>query len=251
MNLRKLYTSFQTNKNILEAYIYAIKKKSPSDFYSIINTTLIKNPYESAYPKNFFLGYVGTQSLLILFLKSCIKFYSKQFAFLILYFLNFLIFKLFYRHKQSNFDFSLAIDVFFDIDNIVNTNAFHEKYFDGLYQILDKTSTYCFIPRLYGSKKNILKLIKFFRILSEDQHHFIFEFDLLRWKDFFLLFLLILLYPFKTLRILQDSQNTNAPLFNQELITDIQSTGFDPFSRYIFWKESCSFKKNIKNYLMG
>ncbi|MCF6331150.1 MAG: hypothetical protein L3I99_06340 [Sulfurimonas sp.] len=42
------------------------------------------------------------------------------------------------------------------------------------------------------------------------------------------------MYPFKTLRLLQKENTQQDILFNNELIKDIESVGFDAFSRYIF-----------------
>ncbi|OYZ34000.1 MAG: hypothetical protein B7Y30_08360, partial [Campylobacterales bacterium 16-40-21] len=55
--------------------------------------------------------------------------------------------------------------------------------------------------------------------------------------DFIELFVLITLYPFKTLRLLQNENIISDKIFNQALIEDIKNSSFDSFTRYIFGKK--------------
>jgi len=162
-------------------------------------------------------------------------FYLHNFYVLISYFLAFIIFKIFYKKSHQNYKKSLLIDVFFLVDNINKNNKFVENYFSKLYSVLEiKNINYIFLPRLYGISRNPLKLIKFFKIINESDQTFLFEFQLLKAKNFLQLFFIIIKYPFKTLRLLQKENNQNNILFNNELLKDIRSVSLDAFTRYIF-----------------
>jgi len=237
MRARQLHESYEKKKNIFHDYIDDIKRRSKVDFYTIINATLIKNPYVSEFPKKFFLGEHAKKNLFYQFIKSTLKFYIRAYYSFISYFVSFILFKIYY--KKSNFrsrDF-LLIDIFFLVENIIKENEFSENYFVGLYDVLDKCNkNYLFLPRLYGINKNPFKLIEFFKIINQDKRNFLFEFELLSVKDFLSIFFLILLYPFKTLRLLQSEKSNQDGLFNSELIKDIGYVSFDSFSRYILGK---------------
>ena len=100
---------------------------------------------------------------------------------------------------------------------------------------MDKyNKSYVYIPRLYGVNKNPFKLIKFFKIINQDDRRFLFEFELISLKDFIHILYMTAIYPFKTLRLIQKEKKNEDILFNNELIKDIGNLSFDAFSRYIF-----------------
>ena len=55
MNLKYLQDSFTKNKAKFNLYIDNIKRNSPKDIFTIINPTIIKNPYISVFPILFFI----------------------------------------------------------------------------------------------------------------------------------------------------------------------------------------------------
>ena len=229
-------------------YIDNIKKNMKVDIYSVINTTIINNFYITNLSKNFFIQN-KRKNKIPLFIKSSIKFYFKQIYIFITYLISFFIYKIFYRKKSISFKNSIFIDLFFLVDNIIEDNKFNENYFIGLYDILDKhNQDYIFLPRLYGTNKNPFKLIKLFKIINNDSRKFLFEFEFLSFKDFIELLILILLYPFKTLRLLQKENSNNNIAFNNELIYDIEKQSFNAFSRYIFGKNIAKLNDINKIY---
>jgi len=249
LNSKELNQKYNKNKDIFHRYINNIKENMEVDIYSIINATLVKNPYNSSFPKKFFINKHLIENNFLLFIKYCIKFYLKQFYFLFSYLISFFIFKIFYKKKEFKDNGSIGIDIFFLVDNIVENNKFEENYFIGLYDVLNKyNQDYIFIPRLYGIGKNPFKLIKLFQILNKDKRNFLFEFELFSIKNFLSLFIMILLYPFKTLRLLQKEDTDTDKLFNNELLRDINSLGFDAFSRYLFGQNIAKFKIVNKIY---
>ena len=235
MNPKELEEKYQENKDKFHKYIDNIKLKMKVDIYSIINTTLIINPYSTKFPLNFFLKKYTNTNKLFLFVKSICKFYIKQFYLLLSYVVSFFLYKIYYNHKVLNENSYIGIDLFLLVDNIIKDDMFNENYFKTIYPILDKKyKNYIFIPRLYRIGKNPFKLVKLFKILNQDNRKFLFEFELLSFRDFISIFMMILIYPFKTLRLLQEENTLEDKLFNIELINDISSMGFDAFVRYVY-----------------
>ena len=244
MNPKELDRAFQAKKNIFHAYVNNIKKNMRVDIYSVINVTLIKNPYNTEFPKKFFLETYQKENRFLLFIKSSIKFYLKQIYLFFTYTISFLLYKIFYKKSKVKLDNPIFLDIFFLVDNIIKDKNFNENYLKGVYEVFDKNhQEYIFIPRLYGINKNPFKLIKFFKIINQDKQNFLFEYELLSFKDFIEIFILIMLYPFKTLRLLQ-----NDKLFDNELIKDISKQNFEAFSRYVLGENIAKQQKNDTIY---
>ncbi len=235
MTPQELEKSYKKHKSSFHDYIDSIKKSIRVDFYSISNVTLIRNPFVTNFPKKFFSQIYKKKSKSCQFLKSSFKFYLKQFYSLFVYILSYMMYKAYYKKSKLDIRNHIAIDVFFLVDNILKENKFNENYFTNLYDVLDKKEQkYLFLPRLYGAHKNPFKLIRFFKIISNDRRNFLFEFELIDVKDFISIFVMILSYPLKTLNLLQKENSNLDILFNNELIKDIRNFGFEGFSRYIY-----------------
>jgi len=249
MQPSELDRHYRSNQNEFHKFISNIKKTMQNDIYSVINTTIISNPYATAFPKKFFLTDYKTSNKFFIFLRNSSKFNLRQFYFLLSYLIGFVLYKIYYKKNNVKFEGVIGIDVFFLVDNIIKDGKFNEDYFFGLYDVLDKYDRdYIFIPRLYGISKNPFKLIKLFKILNKDKRNCLFEFDLLSMRDFITLFFMVLVYPFKTLRLLQKEKTEENILFNNELINDISSIGFDAFTRYIYGKNIANLNKIHKIY---
>jgi len=226
------------NIESFKEYIGHIKKTLDRNIFNVINVTLVSNPYISKFPKFFLLNENKNENKTLLFITSTSKFYLKQFYLFITYLISFVLFKIFYKKEKLDIKNFILIDIFLLVDNIKKDKEFKENYFMGLYEILEKyNKKYVFLPRVYGINQNPFKLIAFFKIISQDRRDFLFEFELLSVKDFLELFGLILLYPFKTLNIIQKNEQ-----FDRELIRDIQMQGFEAFSRYILGKNIAKLK---------
>ena len=101
MNKKQLYDSYQQEKGEFHHYIDNVKRSSPWDVYTIINPTLIKNPYESSLPKSFFLNNVREVNNTALFIKNLLKFYLINSYLLVSYLIAFVIYKLYYKKKEQ------------------------------------------------------------------------------------------------------------------------------------------------------
>ena len=238
MNSKLLQESFEEKKDTFKAYIAKIKQTMPRDIYAICNSTLISNPYNTEFPKKYFLGEkLKSSNKIFLFLKSTFKFYLRTLYSFFSYIVALVLFKIIYKKKVDLNKGALYLDVFFLIGNINREGVFVENYFSKIYPILDdKKKDYIFLPRLYSIGKNPFKIVKFLKIINSDERKFLFEFELLTFLDIFRIFALIVNYPFKTLRLLQESQLNADILFNNELLKDIGNQQFDVFSRYIYGK---------------
>ena len=237
MNIEDLEISFKRNKRLLIRYVDAIKKDMEVDIYSVINATLIKNPYNTDFPIKYFLGKADVGSKLFIFFKSSAKFYINKLFDLIMYAISFIVFRVYSNKRSFDEGHLVGIDVFFLVDKVVDDRKLNESYFDGLYDVLEKRdSKYVFLPRIYGASRRPLKLVKFFKILNQEKRCILFEHDLLSIKDFISLLFMIVAYPFKSLRLLQKEASKQDKIFNKELIRDIGALEFNAFSRYIFGK---------------
>ena len=236
MNPKQLHNSYQKTKDDFQHYIDNVKRNSPWDIYTIINPTLIKNPYASEFPKWFFLNDAGLANNTVVFIKNLFKFYLKNSYFLVSYLIAFVIYKLYYKKKRVS-DIKIIIDVFGLVDNVNKNGEFNENYLTGIYELFEKYNTnYAILLRPCQVAKNPFKLRHFFKIINQDKRDFIFEYELLKLSDFFTLLSLMLLYPFKTLRLLQKEVSKEDKIFNHSLLVDIKYFSFDSLTRYILGK---------------
>lgn len=236
MTPKELNHSYQLNKELFHTYIDDIKQKSESDIFTLINATLIKNPYTSTFPKMFFKNSVVSEYKSSMFLRSTLKFYLRNFYLLASYFITFLLFKIFYNVK-GNAVCGLVLDIYVLVDKINAANTFHEPYFEGIYEVFNQSDIpYSILPRLYQNGHNPFKLIKFFKLINQNNQNFIFEFQYLRLYHFVYLFVLIICYPFKTLRLLQQENSDTDKIFNHALLKDIALLNFESFTRYLLGK---------------
>lgn len=251
MTPKELELSFQKNKQNFHSYIETIKQKSPWDLYTIINPTLIKNPYASYFPLKFFTQKVKKNSKSLLFLENILVFYIKNIYLYLSYIIAFVLFKMFSKKNDKN-KLKTLIDTFGLVDKVNEYGTFNENYFSGLYEVFEKFDLkYTLLLRPYRIGKNPFKLITFFKIINQDHRDFIFEYELLKFKDFILLFFLILLYPFKTLRLLQKEKNSIDQIFNISLLKDMKYFSFGGLTRYILGKNLSNIQSIEQIYSWG
>lgn len=237
MNSKELYDAYQVRKEQFHNYINIIKQNAPRDIYTIVNPTLIKNPYASNLPLNFFQKDIETSSKYIFFLKSICRYYFKNMYLFYSYIFSTILYKIYYQ-QNINKDLKIIIDTFGLVDKVIDEERFNENYLVGIYDIFEKFNTpYTILLRLYKVGKNPFKLKRFFQILNQEKQDFIFEYEFLNIVDFFELLMLIILYPFRMLRLLQKEQSTEDIIFNHSLIQDLKYFSFDSLTRYILGKK--------------
>jgi hypothetical protein len=236
LNAKELYELCQEKKDIFHNYINNIKKNSPWDIYTIINATLIKNPYVSEFPLRFFKNDTNRTNKFFLFLKSSFKFYVKNLYLYFSYIIATIMYRIYYKKNRKN-SLKIIIDTFGLVDKTNQNGKFSENYLTGIYEIFEKFNTqYTILLRPYQVGKNPFKLKQFCKIINNDDKNFIFEYELLHLNNFIELFIIILLYPFKTLRLLQKEDNIENIIFNQSLVKDIEKFSFESVTRYILGK---------------
>ena len=235
-------------------YISCVRQQNKVDIHSIINTTLVINPYITNFPKDFLLDNFKKENKLKLFIFHSVKFYFFNVIRFIFFIQIFFYHKLLYKkpkHDISKHD--LILDIYVLVDGVIKEGKFNDNYFPALYPILKKNKIkHMFIPRLYGLSSNPFKLHQqlksFFQVINKDTNNFLFEAELLSVKDFFQLAWLILYYPFKTLSQLVKEKNQQDASFNSHLLRDISKQQFDAFSRYIFGKNIAKISDISKIY---
>lgn len=249
MNNSSLDNKYKKRKDFFHKYIHSVKKNITVDIFSVINTTLISNPYSTDFPKLFFIKKIKKEKRFYQFIKNSMKFYIQQLLSFILYASSFIIYKTFYKKRTLKLKNYIIIDTFFLVDKIVDNKKFTDNYFNGLYEVLDKyNKDYIFLPRLFGVGKNPFRLVNFFKIINSDKRNFLFEFELLSVKDLLSIFYIVMLYPFKTLRLIKEEEIEEDILFNNELVKDIGNLPFDSISRYILGKNIAKLKNINKIY---
>ena len=248
MNSQELYNKFVEKKDAFRNYIKETKLSNKADIYNIINPTLVSNPYVTNFPKEFFLGQTqGNKGFYLL--KGFSKFYLKMFTKLVIYFFLFIIFKIFYRKKSSISKDYILFDIFLLVKNTIKDNNFSDTYFKSVYPVLDDENIkYAFIVRLYGIGLNLVDFIKVLKVTNKSRHNFIYEFELLRIRDFFSLSKLIFFYPFKVMRLLKKEKIKEDYIFNINIVKDIASVQFDAFTRYIFGKNFATYYNDMDIY---
>ncbi|MDN5097926.1 hypothetical protein O8C85_05225 [Aliarcobacter butzleri] len=248
MNSKELERSYLEKKDIFHKFTNNIKKNSPWDIYTIINPTLIKNPFSSDFPINFFRNEIKDTNLFFLFLRRISKYYLRIFYFFISYIFATILYKIFYKKKRKN-NLKILIDIFALVDKNIKEQKFNENYLIGLYDLLEEYKiNYSMLIRPYDISKNPFKLIKFFKIINEDKRSFIFEYEFVSIFDFIKLLYVSIIYPFKTLRLLQKKDNEYNKLFNYSLIDDFKYINYESFTRYILGRNLSKIKSIEKIY---
>jgi hypothetical protein len=155
---------------------------------------------------------------------------------------------MYFKQKIDSTKQYLIIDTFIHVKNTILNRIYAERYFPLVYDILKKANkNYLILPRMVETNsKNPFEIIKFFKIMNKDSNDYIFEYGLLSLKNLIQLFVLIILYPFKTLRLLQKENTEIDIIFNNELVQNIQNQNFNTFSRFIFG-QNISKLNNIKH----
>lgn len=238
----------------LQNYISRMKRKNKVDIYSVINTTLVINPYDTDFPKDFLFDNFKKENKWKLFIFNSVKFYLFNTVRFMFFIQIFFYYKLLY--KKSKYTISkndLILDLPIDISRIAKDAGFSESCFSALYPILNKNKiNYVFIPRLHGLSYNLIKshkqLTSFFEVINQDDNCFLFEFELLSLNDFLELIWLCLCYPFKTLRLLSKEQSRQDVVFNTCLLKDISKHGIVSFTRYILGKNICKIENISEIY---
>lgn len=236
MNPDQLYESYRCKKDAFYDFIDNIKKNSIGDLYTIVNATLIKNYYTSTFPKKFFINQLDKYNLFGLFIKNTLFYYYRNFYLLLSYIIASVLFRIFFHKKRVN-ELKVIIDTYGLVNNVNRDNKFVENYFTGVYDVFDKLKapyTILFRPYLVG--KNPFKLVKYFKILQQENKDFLFDYELVSIFDFVEMFWYVLAYPFKTLRLMQPKNTLDNQIFNEALIEDLRLFNFESITRYIAGK---------------
>lgn len=242
MTPEQLNESYNEKKTLFHTYVDDIKQNAVWDIYTVINATLIKNPFTSTFPKRFFANENVKKNNLLSFIKNAVIFYIRSFYLFISYFVAFILYKLYYKKQRKN-RLKIIIDIFGLVDKVNKETVFNETYFSGVYDIFEQCGKeYSILIRPYEIGKNPFKLIKFFKIINQNPKDFIFDYEFLTFTDFIVLLKLLILYPFKTLRLLQYEKSDEDRIFNQSLLDDIRFFSFDTLTRYILGKNITKIK---------
>jgi hypothetical protein len=197
-------------------YSFLDSKKNKS-FFSILNPTLIGNPYVSEFPKDWFFKNKKS-GWIFEFFKSLFIFYFKMSIKLAI----FTVQKIFFSKKISETEIL--------IDTFLISNTFTNKYFPHLPEILEKRNiSYSYLLRIYGNT-----------LFPPNVPNGFYEFQIVKFSDIFKIYFQIFFYPFQTLSLLDKNKT-----FNYHLVRDIRNQSFEAFFRYWVGKRiaEMNFKK--------
>jgi hypothetical protein len=248
VQLKKKKKQYKNQVNKFHNYIFKIKENISMDLFNIINPTLIKNPYESYFPQNFFFNKKKNKNKVFLFLKNIIYFYVKNLYLLFSYFIEFVLFS-FYFNKKRKKKVKVILDIFGIVDKINKDRQLKESYLTGVYKVFQKyKKNYTILLRPYYSRKNPFKLKNFFQIINKDKRDFIFEYEFLKLSNFLTLFIIIIIYPFKIFRLQQLERNNIDLIFNVSLIEDLKYFSFNSITRHLLGKNLSQMRSIQKIY---
>ncbi len=217
--------------------INSVKRKN---LYSVINTTLIANPYITDFPKEYFEDKKRDWNI-FQFLKSTSIFYLKTYIKLSIFTIQKMFFSIVWR-KRPEIE-NTIIDVFLLSNKVLENGKYEDTYFQGLYPVLEKRNIrYSYLLRIFGLKCNPLKFLKLLQILKREKKNFIFEYQLISYFDILKIHFYIFLYPFQTLTLLQkDKLLEQGNLFNFHLIEDISKQDILAWTRYFAGRKLAQF----------
>ena len=231
-------------------FLSSINQTAYKDIYLLSNEVLSKNPLTNNFLSRF-LQEEAPQPINRLYVFSkFLHYYFKSIVHFILYLLNFIVFyvsRLRYAINYTHKEFIL-IDTFFLIDRIDKAGNYADEYFVGLRELLNKLNKhYAYLP-VFCSTKNPLKLFRAFKLIKKEEIPVLTEYQILSISDVFLIFLFMLIYPFRVLKLVETLDSNYAKcigdgditelvidicLLKNELIDNLSHVTFHRFSRYL------------------
>jgi len=195
------------------------------DIYYIANSTLTRNSFVTKIlSKNLpsvTLGFVFF---------SFIKFYLKAFILFFVYIINIFLYKI--MRKRIYIDNNILIDCYFLVDRVLKDGEYIDSYFMGIDKVLDNKKYTYFIKSFYGLSINIKKFYKIIQILNKNNINIINEFDFITLLDVYKVFIFILVYPFKILKIYLKFRGKNN-IFDYSLIDSLNGSDIKAYIRYL------------------
>ena len=232
---------------IYSNYLDNINRFAYHDVSMLSNVTLSKNPYTGS---NFLQNIIKGNKIDIpkyIFIKSSALFYIKNIYYLLLWVFYYVYTKLFLNNKIYKYSkYQILIDTYFGYSQINNNYTLKDNYFKELYDLLDSQQIqYIIIPKIFGVKKNPIKMIKLLKYLSKLDNS-ITEYNMLSLLDIYYIFEFILNYPIKIKKLIASikCEKNIDKLFVHDILHTLGSTVFLSYVRYLFGKK---LKKKLTN----
>lgn len=231
-------------------FLSAINQTAYKDIYLLSNEVLSKNPLTNKFLSRFLQEEDPQPTNRLYIFSKLLQYYFKSIVHFIVYLLNFIVFYvsgLRYPMNYTRKEFTL-IDTFFLIDKIDKAGTYEDEYFVGLSEVLNKLNKhYAYLP-VFCSTKNPLKLLRVLKLIKKEEIPIITEYQILSISDVLLIFLFILIYPFKVFKLIKALDSNYAKcigdgdvavsardisLLKNELIDNLPHVIFHRFSRYL------------------
>jgi len=231
-------------------FVSDVNKDAYADVYMLSNQVLNKNVFID----DLLGDYLEEKDIVAVsfpkVLLNIILYYGKSFfrfgQYLIEKYVHFLSAQ---RYDLKAIDHEIVlIDTYFLGKKILQEGSFVDPYFSGLDKLLKKQGkAYAYLP-VFCSDNSIWSFIKILNLLKRENAPVLTEYQLLSLQDMARLFLFILVYPFRVLRLAHglkaDSYITR--LLKCKLISSLRYSTFNGFSRYLQGRRVSSLPGNIK-----
>jgi len=231
-------------------FVSDVNKEAYVDVYMLSNQVLNKNVFIDSLLDDYLEEKDVDEAHFPKILLNIILYYGKSFfrfgQYLIEKYVHFLSDQ---RYDPKAIDDEIIlIDTFLLGKKILQEGSFVDPYFSGLDKLLKKQGkAYAYLP-VFCSYNSIWSFIKILNLLKRENAPVLTEYQLLSLQDMARLFLFILVYPFRVLRLAHDFKVDSyiTRFLKYKLISSLRYSTFNSFSRYLQGRRVSSLPGNIK-----
>ncbi|MCK5686515.1 hypothetical protein KAJ27_20435, partial [bacterium] len=185
--------------------------------------------------------------------KKLFRYYFRSLIYYIFFIIHFFCYKISnLRYMKDSVDPEkelILINTYTMIDKIYPAKKFKDNYFLNVYDSLEKRKKqYVILAILFGDRIfNLRKWIATYNILAKDRRNFITEFEILSFMDYLQIFHFILVYPLKTLKLLNIKYDDKYDdLFKMDIVNTLDQIRFQKFVYYLIGKKINRLNPKIK-----
>jgi len=183
---------------------------------------------------------IGRFSVVVIFevLANIVKYYIKSFAAYFVFIIEFIIYKsTMQKVILDDPNGAICVDVWVNVSKYQQDGRFYDKYFSGLYEVLDKRKLkYYFIPRFYNKKFKFIEIYRMFRFFKKNSVPVMSIYQLTTVIDFYKLLRFIVCYPYIVISSARKEKVKSALMvgFKYELITSIRDVTMYSYQQYLY-----------------
>ncbi|MFC1823049.1 hypothetical protein ACFL9T_10110 [Thermodesulfobacteriota bacterium] len=238
---KELYHRITQRIPEIDGYLSKVISYAYKNPILISNPVLSRNPFSSSLLLKAARGLPSKKLrfLLVILLCNLVKYYLKSLAFLGLYLLHFMTFKIsklrFRKHEIDKDKPVIILNTFIMIDRVYPKKKFEDTFFGELYEVLrSNEKQYVILCILFGDKPwNLKRRIDTYNIIADDGRNFVTEFDLMRVWDWICMLGFIFSYPFLCFGLLAKEFGKFDMLLKEEIVETLDSVNLPEYVRYL------------------